>query len=97
MLGEPNFLIFIVVSLVVAGLMQFYFLGTAQFMQDIGIASKHVPASMAIAQAAQRFFESDDRHGFGDNIDHERESYSWERMVETITSLTRDLAGAKKR
>ena len=53
MLGESNFLIFIVISLVVAGLMQFYFLGTAQFMQDMGIASKHVPASMGIAQAAQ--------------------------------------------
>lgn len=53
MLSQPNFLIFIVISMVVAGLMQFYFLGSAQFMQDIGIASKHVPASMAIAQAAQ--------------------------------------------
>ena len=53
MLGEANFLIFVLISLVVSGLMQFYFLGTAQFMQDIGIASKHVPASMGIAQAAQ--------------------------------------------
>ncbi len=53
MLGEPNFLIFIVISMVVAGLMQFYFLGTAQFMQNMGIASKNVPASMAIAQAVQ--------------------------------------------
>jgi nucleoside transporter len=53
MLGEPNFLVFIVISLVVAGLMQFYFLGSAQFMQDMGIASKHVPASMGIAQAVQ--------------------------------------------
>lgn len=52
-LGEPNFLIFIVISMIVAGLMQFYFLGTAQFMQDMGIASKNVPASMAIAQAVQ--------------------------------------------
>jgi len=53
MLREPNFLIFIVISIVVAGLMQFYFLGTAQFMQDMGIPSKNVPASMAIAQAVQ--------------------------------------------
>lgn len=53
MLGEGNFLIFIVFSMVVAGLMQFYFLGTAQFMQDMGIAPKNVPASMAIAQAVQ--------------------------------------------
>ena len=48
-----NFLVFILVSMVFFGLMQFYFLGTAPFMQDIGIPSKNVPASMAIAQAAQ--------------------------------------------
>ena len=53
MLGNFNFLIFIVVSIVVSGLMQFYFLGTAQFMQDSGISSKHVPASMGIAQIVQ--------------------------------------------
>jgi MFS family permease len=53
MLGESSFLIFIVISMVAAGMMQFYFLGTAQFMQDMGIASKNVPASMAIAQAVQ--------------------------------------------
>jgi nucleoside transporter len=53
MLREPNFLIFIIISMIVAGLMQFYFLGTAQFMQNMGIAAKNVPASMAIAQAVQ--------------------------------------------
>ncbi len=53
MLKEPSFLVFIVISLVGAGMMQFYFLGTAQFMQNNGIASKNVPASMAVAQAVQ--------------------------------------------
>jgi len=53
MLGDLNFLFFIVLSMVIFGLMQFYFLGTAHFMQEMGIASKNVPASMAIAQAAQ--------------------------------------------
>ncbi|MHB0960948.1 MAG: MFS transporter [Pirellulaceae bacterium] len=53
MLGNLNFLLFIVVSMVIAGLMQFYFLGTAQFLQDQGVSSKHVPASMALAQIAQ--------------------------------------------
>jgi nucleoside transporter len=53
MLRQPNFFIFILVSMVIAGLMQFYFLGTARFMQDLGIPSKNVPASMAIAQAVQ--------------------------------------------
>jgi len=53
MLKDTNFLIFIVVSMVFFGLMQFYFLGTARFMQDMGIPSKNVPASMGIAQAVQ--------------------------------------------
>jgi len=53
MLGNANFLIFIIISIVASGLMQFYFQGTAQFMQDIGIRSSNVPASMAIAQVVQ--------------------------------------------
>ena len=53
MLGNTNFLIFLIISMIVAGLMQFYFLGTARFMQDMGIPSKNVPASMATAQAVQ--------------------------------------------
>jgi nucleoside transporter len=53
MLAEPKFAVFIVVSLVVAGLMQFYFLGTAQYLKDIGISGNNVPAVMGIAQAAQ--------------------------------------------
>jgi nucleoside transporter len=53
LLKNLNFLIFILVSMVFFGLMQFYFLGTAPFMQDKGIPSKNVPASMAIAQAVQ--------------------------------------------
>jgi len=53
MLGDGNFLLFVIVSMIVAGLMQFYFQGTAQFMQDVGIQSRNVPASMGIAQAIQ--------------------------------------------
>jgi len=53
MLGNVNFLIFIIISIVAAGLMQFYFQGTAPFMQDLGIRAKNVPASMAIAQVVQ--------------------------------------------
>jgi len=53
MLGQTNFLVFVLASMVIAGLMQFYFQGTAQFMQDVGVPSKNVPASMAIAQAMQ--------------------------------------------
>jgi len=53
MLGQTNFLVFVLISLVIAGLMQFYFLGSAQFMQDMGISSRIVPAAMALAQIAQ--------------------------------------------
>jgi nucleoside transporter len=53
MLSQPDFLVFIVTSLVIAGLMQFYFLGSARFMTDMGISGKAVPAAMAVAQAAQ--------------------------------------------
>jgi len=53
MFKDANFLIFIGVSMAFFGLMQFYFLGTAPFMQDMGIPSKNVPASMGIAQAVQ--------------------------------------------
>jgi MFS family permease len=53
MLAQPDFLIFILVSIVVGGLMQFYFLGSARFMIDMGISGKNVPATMGIAQAAQ--------------------------------------------
>jgi len=53
MLRSPSFLVFFLISLVGAGMMQFYFLGTAQFMQDNKIPAKNVPASMAIAQACQ--------------------------------------------
>ncbi|MFH1719322.1 MAG: MFS transporter [Planctomycetota bacterium] len=53
LLTDANYLIFIVVSMVFFALMQFYFLGTAPFMQDVGIPAKNVPASMGIAQAVQ--------------------------------------------
>ncbi len=52
-LQSLDFSIFIIVSLIAAGLMQFYFLGSARFMQDIGIGAKNVPGIMAIAQAIQ--------------------------------------------
>lgn len=53
MLSNPSFAIFIIISLVVAGLMQFYFLGSAQLMIDSNIPAKNVSAIMALAQAAQ--------------------------------------------
>jgi len=53
MLQNTNFLVFMIVSLVAGGLMQFYFLGSARFMMDTGITGKNVPAAMAIAQVVQ--------------------------------------------
>ena len=53
MLRDTNFLVFMIVSLVAGGLMQFYFLGSARFMMDTGIPGKNVPAAMAIAQVVQ--------------------------------------------
>jgi MFS family permease len=53
MLRDTNFLVFMIVSLVAGGLMQFYFLGSARFMMDIGIPARNVPAAMAIAQVVQ--------------------------------------------
>ncbi|MCX6901402.1 MAG: MFS transporter [Verrucomicrobia bacterium] len=53
MMSDPHFAVFIIVSLVVAGMMQFYFLGTARFLTDLGVSGKNIPAIMGIAQAAQ--------------------------------------------
>lgn len=53
MLSDGQFLIFMIVSFILAAQLQFYFLGTAQFLGDIGVQSKDVPAAMTIAQTAQ--------------------------------------------
>ena len=53
MLRDADFRLFLAISLIVAGLMQFYFLGTARFLIDMGLPGKMVSAVMAIAQAAQ--------------------------------------------
>ncbi|MCY2989694.1 MAG: MFS transporter [Planctomycetota bacterium] len=53
LLRDGDFLVFIVISMVLAGMMQFYFMGTGAFMQDIGISGKNVSGAMGMAQAAQ--------------------------------------------
>jgi len=53
LLAKPNVLVFLIISLVVATQLQFYFLGTAHFLTDIGIRTRNIPAAMAIAQIAQ--------------------------------------------
>jgi MFS family permease len=53
MLRNYNYLLFIVVQLAVSGMMQFYFLGTGQFMQDRGISGRNISGAMGLAQAVQ--------------------------------------------
>jgi len=53
LLRDPNFVLFLAVSFVAASQLQFYFLGTASYLGDLGVESKNVPAVMSIAQAAQ--------------------------------------------
>ncbi|HPD14494.1 MAG TPA: MFS transporter [Planctomycetota bacterium] len=53
LLGDANFLVFIAVAFVVATQLQFYFLGTAPFLGELGVQSKNMPAVMSIAQSAQ--------------------------------------------
>ncbi|MCC6127517.1 MAG: MFS transporter [Pirellulales bacterium] len=53
MLTNPNYLVFILIQLVVSGMMQFYFLGTGQFLQDRGVKGKNISAVMGFAQAVQ--------------------------------------------
>jgi len=48
-----TFGIFLLISLVVGGTMQFYFLGTGRFLQDMGISGKVISGAVAITQVAQ--------------------------------------------
>ncbi len=56
MLSNANFLIFLILSFVVSTQVWFYFLGTAPYLQDIGVQSQNIPAVMTIAQIAQAVF-----------------------------------------
>ena len=53
MLGNSSYLVFILAQMAVAGMMQFYFLGTGQFMKDRGVNGRNISAAMGIAQAVQ--------------------------------------------
>ena len=50
---DPNFVVFIVISFIVSTQLQFYFLGTSRFLEDIGTSHAAIPAAMGIAQFAQ--------------------------------------------
>jgi len=53
MFKDPNFVLFLFVSLAISGMIQFYFLSTGRFMQDIGISERNISASMGLAQVVQ--------------------------------------------
>lgn len=53
MLKDPTFLIFAVISFVVTTELQFYYVPTAQFLEDLGVKNKNVPATMTIAQIGE--------------------------------------------
>jgi hypothetical protein len=53
MLKDLNMLIFLVLAFVVSTQLQFYFLGTARYLEDIGTPHASIPALMGIAQLAQ--------------------------------------------
>ena len=53
MLADPNFLVFLTISFIVTTQLQFYFLGTARYLEDIGTSHAAIPAAMSIAQIAQ--------------------------------------------
>lgn len=53
MLRDPNFLVFLVIAFLMATQLQFFFLGTAPYLADVGVPGRSIPAVMTIAQFAQ--------------------------------------------
>ena len=53
MLSDANFLIFLIISFIVTTELQFYYVPTAPFLEDIGVKNKNVSAVMTLAQAAE--------------------------------------------
>lgn len=53
MFSDMNFLVFMVLAFVVSTQLQFYFLGTARYLEDLGTPHTAIPALMGIAQVAQ--------------------------------------------
>jgi len=53
MLSRRNMLIFLAISLVATTQLQFYYMGTAPFLEAIGCRHANVPAIMTVAQVAE--------------------------------------------
>jgi MFS family permease len=52
MLSSWKVIVFLVLSLIVSSQLQFYFIGTSKFLEDIGFPRANVPAIMTVAQMA---------------------------------------------
>lgn len=55
MLKNVDFAIFLAVSFVTCTQLQFYFVGTSRYLEDIGVRPKNIPAAMTLAQVMQAF------------------------------------------
>ena len=53
LLKDRNFAIFILIAFVVTTELQFYYIPTSIFLQDLGVSSASIPGLMTIAQAAE--------------------------------------------
>jgi nucleoside transporter len=53
MLKEPKVLTFLIISFVATTQLQFYYMGTARFLEDLGFRTSSVPAIMTVAQLAE--------------------------------------------
>lgn len=53
MLKDTNFALFLGITFITCTQLQFYFVGTARYLEEIGVASKNIPAAMALAQIMQ--------------------------------------------
>jgi nucleoside transporter len=53
MLKNHDFAIFLAISFIVGTQLQFYFVGTSRFLEDIGVAPRNIPAAMTVAQIVQ--------------------------------------------
>jgi len=53
MLSDTNFLVFIIISFIVTTELQFYYVPTAPFLEDLGVRSRNVSAVMTLAQVGE--------------------------------------------
>lgn len=53
LLKDRNFAVFMLIAFVVTTELQFYYIPTSIFLQDLGVSGKYVPAIMTLAQIAE--------------------------------------------